>query len=235
LVLNLKNDRIEILKELVQQRQNLNLITGIDGPIVPQLDESEIILLFQNGNFTKDQLLGLAKEKNPEFLIAQKNIEAQQLAIKLQKSLSVPDVTAGVAYDQFSGAFRDQVNATLSIPLPLWNKNKGNIKIAQAQLGQIKADADYKTNELISEIESAYTIWLEQKKHSESINESIHNNLELVYNGVLKNFQNRNISLFEFTDFMESYNQSILQTNELHKQLILSGEALNHIVNTKLF
>lgn len=235
LLLNLKNDRIEIQKSILEEKKNLSLITGIEGKINPVVSEKEVIALYKNKDLNAGDLLALAKEKNPEFLIAQKNIEVQQVAVKLQKSLAVPDVTAGVAYDQNSGAFRDQVNVTLGIPLPLWNKNKGNIKIAEAQLGQIKADADYKTRELETTIENAYEIWLEQKKQSNNLKESVAQNLEVVYNGVLKNFQGRNISLFEFTDFMESYNQSILQMNELHKQLILSGETLNHIVNTNLF
>jgi len=235
LVLNLKNDRIEILKNSTEETQNLNLLTGIEGEIVQSVNEKETIALFKTEKFTKDGLLAAAKEKNPEFLIAQKNIEAQQIALKWQKSLALPDVTAGFAYDQNSGAFRDQVNVTLGIPLPLWNKNKGNIKIAEAQLGQIKAGAEYKSAELKSTIESAYQIWKTQKSASEKLKESVSLNLQTVYKGVLSNFQKRNITLFEFTDFMESYNQSVLQMNELHKQLILSGEKLNHITNSNNF
>jgi len=235
LMLNLKNDRIEILRNNTIERQNLNLLTGIDGNITPSVNEKETIGLFKIEKFKKDELLALAKEKNPEFLIAQKNIEAQQIAVKYQKSLSVPDITAGLAYDQFSGAFRDQVNLTLAVPLPLWNKNKGNIKIAQAQLGETKANAEYQSNALKSDIEAAYSIWKTQQTDVENLKESVATNLDLVYKGVLNNFQSRNISLFEFTDFMESYNQSNLQINELHKQLILSGETLNHITNTILF
>ncbi|GEP49361.1 hypothetical protein FNO01nite_00330 [Flavobacterium noncentrifugens] len=235
LVLNLKNDRIEIIRNNTSERQNLNFLTGIDGIITPSINEKEIVQNFKTEKFKKDELLALAKEKNPEFLIAQKNIEAQQIAVKWQKALSVPDITAGMAYDQNSGAFHDQVNVTLGIPLPLWNKNKGNIKIAEAQLGETKAKAEFQSNLLKSNIESAYNIWKIQQSESENLKESACQNLETVYKGVLFNFQKRNISLFEFTDFMESYNQSNLQINEIYKQLILSGETLNHITNTNLF
>lgn len=235
LVLNLKNDRIEIIRNNSAERQNLNLLTGIDGIITPSVNEKEIIQSFKTEKFKKDELFALAKDKNPEFGIAQKNIEAQQIAVKWQKALSVPDVTAGIAYDQNSGAFQDQVNVTLGIPLPLWNKNKGNIKIAEAQLGESKATAEFQSNLMKSNIESAYNIWKTQQSESENLKESVIQNLETVYKGVLYNFQKRNISLFEFTDFMESYNQSNLQINEIYKQLILSGETLNHITNTNLF
>jgi len=235
LVLNLKNDRIEILRNNSAERQNLNLLTGIDGAITPFLNEKETVNLFKTEKFNKQELLVLAKEKNPEFLMVQKNIEARQIAVKWQKSLSVPDLTAGIAYDQNSGAFRDQVNLTLGIPLPLWNKNKGNIKIAEAELGETKVRAEFHSNVLKSNLEAAYDLWKIQQTEVKNLKESIPKDLETVYKGILNNFQKRNISLFEFTDFMESYNQSVSQMNELFKQLILSGETLNHMTNSTLF
>jgi len=41
--------------------------------------------------------------------------------------------------------------------------------------------------------------------------------------------------MLEFTDFMESYNQSFIQINELKKSLILSGLNLNFITNKEIF
>ncbi|HRB73216.1 MAG TPA: TolC family protein, partial [Flavobacterium sp.] len=164
-----------------------------------------------------------------------KQVENQELAVKLQKSLSVPDITAGLAYDQVGGAFKNEVNFTLGIPLPLWNRNKGNIKIAEAELGQSKVNKDQKTLELKTQVNSSLSIWKEQQKEYTSLSKSINENLDLVYKGVLMNFQRRNISLLEFTDFMESYNQSTLQLNEMRKQLILSGEQINHITNSTIF
>lgn len=58
---------------------------------------------------------------------------------------------------------------------------------------------------------------------------------ETVYEGVIQNFQKRNISLIEFTDFIESYNQSILYINEIKKQIVLSKETINYIANENIF
>jgi cobalt-zinc-cadmium efflux system outer membrane protein len=52
---------------------------------------------------------------------------------------------------------------------------------------------------------------------------------------MLNNFQKRNVSLLEFTDFMESYNQASIQVNELKKKVVLSGEELNSTINKDLF
>lgn len=235
LLLNLKNDKIAVQRDVTSQKQNLALLTGIDEPINPIANETEVIENYSTPKYTEEELLKLAKEKNPDYLISSQQVENQEAFLKLQKSLSIPDVTTGLSYDQRGGAFHNQMNFTLGIPLPLWNKNKGNIKIAQAQLGEIKANKAYKALELQEQVQSSLALWKEQKLQYSSLSKSINQNLEAVYQGVFQNFIKRNISLFEFTDFMESYNQSTLQLNEMRKQFILSSEELNHIVNTTIF
>ena len=73
------------------------------------------------------------------------------------------------------------------------------------------------------------------KKNYLLLKPSANANFEAVYEGTLLNFQKRNISLLEFTDFMESYNQAKIQLNELKKIVVLSGEELNSTVNKNLF
>jgi cobalt-zinc-cadmium efflux system outer membrane protein len=60
-------------------------------------------------------------------------------------------------------------------------------------------------------------------------------NFELVYSGVVQNFQKRNISLIEFTDFIESYNQSVLFLDEMEMQIMIQGERINYIVSQPVF
>ena len=60
-------------------------------------------------------------------------------------------------------------------------------------------------------------------------------NLETFYNGILKNFRNGNVSLIDFTDFMESYRQTVLQVYEMKKQIMISAENLSQLVQTKIF
>ncbi len=141
----------------------------------------------------------------------------------------------GANYDQRSGAFEKEANVSIGIPLPLWNKNKGNIKYAQTILAQSKVEKQNFDLQLQTEITSAWNKWNESRKNYTVIKPTVNSDFEAVYNGILANFQKRNISLLEFTDFMESYNQANLQVNELKKKLALSGEELNSTINKDLF
>jgi len=49
-----------------------------------------------------------------------------------------------------------------------------------------------------------------------------------VYNGMHDNFLKQNISIVEFVDFFESYNESLAEVSRIHKQLALSAENINY-------
>lgn len=236
LLMSLKNDLIDIQKTINDEQETLKTITGISENIDPVLVVTEIEKEINIQRIPPiDSLVQIAMQKNPEFLGSMKMIESNEKMLKWQQSLATPDLTAGASYDQSGGAFHNQINLTLGIPLPLWNKNKGNIQAAKIQVAQATTQKDYKVLELKSKIENAYTSWSQkQSLFSQRVLDD-GTNLDLVYKGVLQNFLKRNISLLEFTDFMESYNQSIAQINELKKSLLLSCETINYIVNEKIF
>ena len=164
-----------------------------------------------------------------------KEVEMAEQTIKWQKSLAIPDLTLGASLDQSSGSANRLYNFSVGIPLPLWNKNKGNILMAKAKLEQTKLLKDQKALELKSKIESSFDFRKSQYDQYKSVDKQSFKDLELVYKGELKNIAKRNVSLIEFTDFMSSYNQTIMNANEMHKQLILSSEELNYLTHTKVF
>src|SRR5690606_38655187 len=85
--------------------------------------------------------------------------EAEALAlftVRLQKKLAIPDMALNSSYDQRSGAFVNQVNVGISIPLPLWNRNRGNIKAAQYEMQSADVYQKQKTIEVQTEVRAAW-------------------------------------------------------------------------------
>src|SRR5436190_18188116 len=170
LVLNLKDTKNNFQKNIIGYQQDLALISGITEPITPSIiDESETIGKFNFPKYSKEDMLNLSVQKNPDYLSVVRISESQDLYLKWQKSLAFPDITPGLSYDQRGGAFNNQLNLTLGIPLPLWNKNKGNIKAADARVSQSKLDAEFKKKEIQNTMEMAYRIWLQQQTQLTSI------------------------------------------------------------------
>lgn len=235
LFLNFKNDRIEVVNSTLEEQANLKLLLNESENVVPALTDIDFEKYTKEISLDAKVLESIAIESRPDYLQQQKNIEINELNIKYQKSLAIPDLTLGLAYAQRGGAFDNQKNVTLGIPLPLWNKNKGNIQVAKALLEQSKVEKQAFDLQLQTEIASNWNKWNESRKNYQLLSPKINADFEMVYKGILENFQKRNISLLEFTDFMESYNQAAIQMNELKKKLVLSGEEFNSTINKDLF
>ncbi len=235
LYLNFKNERMEVVNSSIEEQANLKLLLNSTETIIPDVSKDDFNKYLKIIPFDLKSFEDEAIANRPDYLAKQKEIEANELNVKWQKSLSVPDITLGANYDQRSGAFNREANVSVGIPLPLWNKNKGNIKNAQVVLEQSKVEKQNFGLQLETEITSAWNKWDESRKNYAVIKPTVNSDFEAVYNGILTNFQKRNISLLEFTDFMESYNQANIQLNELKKKLALSGEELNTTINKDLF
>ncbi|MFQ6602104.1 TolC family protein [Flavobacterium sp. C3NV] len=235
LFLNFKNERMGVVNENIEEQANLKLLLNSAENIVPDVSKEEFNKYIKTIPFDLKVFQDDAIANRPDYLAKQKDIEANEINVKWQKSLSIPDLTLGANYDQRSGAFNNEANLTLGIPLPLWNKNKGNIKYAQTILEQSKIEKQNFDLQLKTEITSAWNKWDESRKNYVVIKPTVNSDFEAVYNGILTNFQKRNISLLEFTDFMESYNQASILVNELKKKVVLSGEELNSTINKDLF
>ncbi|UWY27297.1 TolC family protein [Flavobacterium sp. TR2] len=235
LYLNFKNERLEVVNNNIEEQANLKLLLNETENVIPAVSKDDSNKYLKIIDFDLKSFEEQAIANRPDYLAKQKEIDANELNVKWQKSLSVPDITLGANYDQRSGAFNNEANVSIGIPLPLWNKNKGNIKYAQTILEQSKIEKQNFELQLQTEITSAWTKWDESRQNYSVIKPTVNSDFEAVYNGMLTNFQKRNVSLLEFTDFMESYNQAIIQLNELKKKVVIAGEELNSTINKDLF
>ncbi len=235
LSLSLLNQRNDILKENIELQNRLSLLTNETEDIFPIFEEKNLDRYLKNPIQINDQLIEQSLESRPDWLLSQKNIGSKEWYLKWQKSLAKPDLTLGLSYDQRGGAFQNQLNFTLAMPLAFWNKNLGNIKIAEYQLSQSMVDNRWASQQIHAETKMNLQKWNQSKVAYLAISKQTLDDISLVNQGVFDNFHKRNISILEFTDFLESYNQVMLQTNESKKNLVISAEELNCSLNFNLF
>lgn len=236
IVIQLNNDKVNINKNLLEFEQNLKVLTGITENIEPEISEEEAKLVLTAQPFgDNDELKRKALENNADYLFILKLIDNSKLYAQWQKSLNVPDLNVGAEYDQASGTFNNEINLKVGIPIPLWKSNKGNVEKANYAIKQNQKNAEFQKLNLETKVQSAFQIWKTQYDQLAEIKSTDLSNLYLVYDGMLKNFRNGNISLIEFTDFMESYRQTALQIYDMKNDLMESAIQLNQLVQTKIF
>lgn len=110
----------------------------------------------------------------------------------------------------------------------MWNRNAGNIKMAENKIYQ----------EQLNEKELALSMRIDLQKGIDNLQfyqssfqetQQQQSNFNEVYEGMLSNFTLRNISLMEFTDFMETYSQSFIFLNEIKKQILLNRLFIHYL------
>ncbi|WP_370899545.1 TolC family protein [Chryseobacterium gossypii] len=236
IVIQLNNDKLGISKNILEFEQNLKVLTGVTEDIEPQLSEAETKDILTAQPFgDEEELKRKALENNADYQYYLKLIDNNKLYAQWQKSLNVPDLNVGAGWDQNGGTFHNEVNLMIGIPLPLWKSNRGNVEKAGYAIQQSQKNADYQKLDLETKVRSAYQTWKNQYDQLAEIKATDLNNLDLVYSGMLKNFRNGNVSLIEFTDFMESYRQTALQIYDMKNGVMQAAEQLNQLVQTKIF
>jgi len=84
-----------------------------------------------------DVLLAAARTNNFEIRMREAELEMQGFRVSLAKNEKYPSVTVGPYFSQErSGDRETQIGVSLSIPLPIWNRNRGKIETEEARRTQ---------------------------------------------------------------------------------------------------
>jgi outer membrane protein, heavy metal efflux system len=69
----------------------------------------------------------------------------------------------------------------------------------------------------------------------QSFDPGFRDQFEKLLQGITENFEKKNISLIEFTDFIESYKNNIIQMNQLQNDRMQAIEALHFAIGKTIF
>jgi cobalt-zinc-cadmium efflux system outer membrane protein len=80
-------------------------------------------------------------EASPELLAAHAEVARNQIGLRREQVEPIPNIEARVANGYDFETRKDVTSATVAVRVPLWDRNQGNIKAAQAQLVYAQAEA----------------------------------------------------------------------------------------------
>ncbi|OJV48718.1 MAG: transporter [Chryseobacterium sp. 39-10] len=234
IVFALNNDKMLLNNALVEMQQKFKLLTGLAENIQPVLTDESLDAAFRARMlFSEETIQKAVLENNAEYLKSMQQIESSKKWESFQKSLNIPDLRGGVQWNQDGGAFKNEVNVSVGIPIPLWKQNKGNVQKAKILTAQTEKNSAYKKLELLSKASAAFQTWNNLSEQFQSISTQDIDDLETVYQGMLTNFRKGNVSLLEFTDFTDSYKENVIRINEIKKQLLMAQEELYRLMQTQ--
>lgn len=206
-------------------------------PATAQLEITEEGYLKDTAQFSLlvlDDLIEQAKESRPDFKIAQLEESYYSKLYAYEKAQRVPDLILNAGYDRNGNTMLDFIGVGVSIAIPVFNRNQGNIKHAQLNINQSKILSQQKTLDLENEIVLSYQNLSKAIDFLEEIEPDYEATLDGLLTGYTKNFTERNISLLEYLDFLDAYLENKKIILETGKKVNEKAEELNYFVGSDL-
>lgn len=230
MLFSLRKEKNERKNDLLTTRGELNLLLNLpeDTQVQLSLDE-EVLQQLDLSQLSFADLKAIINER-PDQKIARSTVNASRANLKLQKSMAFPEFSVKGNYDRVGNFINDYFAIGVSLSVPIFNRNQGNIKAARFSIQQAGVQQEYAANRADMELFTAYTSLEKATQLYQSTNMDLERNFEKLITGVNENFTRKNISLLEFIDYYDSYKETCIQLYEIKKNVFLAMENLNTVV-----
>ena len=234
MLFSLKKEKNEQENDLLTTRGELNLLLNLPGDTQVQLllDE-EVLQQLDLSQLSFADLKAIINER-PDQKIACSTVNASRANLKLQKSMAFPEFSVKGNYDRAGNFINDYFAIGVSLSVPIFNRNQGNIKAARFSIQQAGVEQEHAANRADMELFTAYTSLEKAIQLYQSTNMDLERNFEKLITGVNENFTKKNISLLEFIDYYDSYKEACIQLYEIRKNVFLAMENLNTVVGQNI-
>jgi cobalt-zinc-cadmium efflux system outer membrane protein len=239
--IRLKAQEVEFRKKQVSLQQEAEeQQTELKALLMLPADRYVIItdpLKPPSGNFSEldlTQWMAESAENRPDILLA-RNQEKQALKnLELQNAMKTPDLTFSVGYDRGGNIMKDFIGVGVSLDLPIFDRNKGNIQDARIEVDKTGYETRKNIVKSQNEISSVYQNYLRTKKISAELDDEYESTLDSLLVSHEKNFRLRNISMLEYMDFLETFIDNKTIILETKKELNEYFENLQYVVGKDL-
>ena len=236
LVYSLQTEYNNLENSIEDMETDLKLMTNLkpDANLELTVDPSEE-QAYQLDKAVYTNLLDSARTNRADLKMTQTGIDYAQKALSVQKANAVPDVQFSLTYDLQGSYPNNYTGLGMHIPLPLFNRNQGEIKKAKIAIDAGKNQLNQQESALQNEVFNSYKSALRTESLYKGFDKNFSSDFDKLIGEVIKNFKSRNLSLLEFMDFYDSYKESTLQMNDLKYQRMNAKEEINYVTGTTIF
>ncbi len=237
LLLSLQTERLALVTEMQQTQNEFSVLLNNSKSVwyKPVFNEADAGSKYPLSKVVLADLYSLALVNRPDLKEVQAQAQAAAANITLQKAIGVPDITLQGVFDR-NGSYIPNYNAAaISFPVPVFNRNQGNIQSAKFLLDAAKQQLQQKQISVQNDVFATYQKILETEKLNNSLSADFATDFNTLSISAQSMFQKNNLYLLEFVDLFESYKQSMVQYNTIKAQRLSAFEELNFNVGKDVF
>lgn len=230
LVIGIQQDLTDNQRDLWDVQTELKTLLQITSNSFVQTEPVSVAV--SPDTLRTDQLMEKARQYNTAYLIQQETLQYQQKNLLYQQALRVPDIMIGPEYDHNSNYTPRYVGLSISLPLPLLNKNQGNIKAARISVKQQETNLVQAGDKLTNDVQGALLKLYATAQTQLPDYKQFYTAYSQLMDKMAQSYQQRQISLVEFADFFDNYREMISKQNNQQLNYLLSIEELNYQAGT---
>lgn len=194
---------------------NINAVFHSDISAIPDVSEC-------------DKLLTDSLMQRSDVMMARNQAEQAKASLDVSKSQAWPEVHITGQYDRNAGYFPNYFAVGVSLSVPLFNRNQGNIRSAKARIAQCEENYAGAIAKAQNEVAVAKENFIRALSLEKSVSDNFDKeNINTLFQSVNENYRKRNISLIEFVDFYKTYKEAMLEISTVREKVFLSAEDLN--------
>ena len=156
-----------------------------------------------------------ALELRPDLLALRRDQARSQAEIRSQLAQGKVDFTLGAEYHrEFHNGNANALGVFFQAPVPLWNRNQGEIERARQEQQQILARIRATENDLQNEVRNAWTQYATSRSLLESIEKDLLDQAREVRTTMEYSYRRGEASLVEFLDAQRAFNDARQSSND---------------------
>lgn len=230
LLYSLKAEKTSLQSQFNDVNADLQLLLEAKQSIIIPVSNIDFAALPPVKDLSLQSLTDSAFANRYDLRQAQNTVLYSEQNYSLQKAMATPDLNLGAQFDKRGSFVENASFFNLAIDLPFFNRNQGNIKAAKFSIDQNKLLLERETQVVQNDVQHAYVNAITTDNMLKSIDPNFRSQFEQLLASMTQNFEKRNISLLEFTDFYDSYKQNVLQMNQLQNARMQAIENLNFAI-----
>ena len=232
-LLEIRSEINNLQRDMNQRQKDLKVLLNISTPAHIVLTAFEINAKTPE-ELSYGRLFALAEASRADLKEAMFQKDFSEKSLRYEKAQRIPDLAFSAVYDRAGGVGRNFTGFGVSMDLPFFDRNQGNIRAAQISIQQSQTLVGQKRLEIRNEVIHAVQNYTMAYDFNRQITDEFISDLDEMLESYTRNFINRNIGIVEFLDFFEAYKDNRHTILEAEKEVKICFEELQYAVGGEI-
>lgn len=219
--IDLENNLTNFDKQFRADLESFNFLLGSGNPLEPR----KLTILEGFPEYSENMLTEVALQNRYDLLSLQKQVEAAKYSMSLARAMSIPDVTVGGQYALYGTDNRSRLGAVVGLPLPVFNRNQGEILRRNAEYKQLEEQIKKVQRLIVSDIRQALNTYRASLKIFDAYRLR-KREMDDLLNRSETAFSLGGITVLDMLDTRKTYRDFITKYNQALTQALLNQELI---------